>query len=502
MVPQNRPVPPPVGTQAVGETLALESLVSSTAHSARPQKSASPSSRRDSEGEYRRELEVNKVQSRREPRSPSINRDADAVPPKHFRDANLVRSLKLIEPSGDLGTDVNGNLSYSDEEGGKGDYSDVGQAEALAVLFPVQPDFGTPPGVLGMPTSVPTSSPIEVGEVSGAGDGDDVPFHAADDPVTSLGRVTIPDPSAFSWSATMDEAWSRGAGDTFVDLIPAQLARVGPADGIRAKAGEGESSSKSSDLFPLRDASGLPSGPQVRDRVEEPIAQGAGSQSDASPVEALSENLASQAMRDSASADSKNPQNINKEHVATDNQSGGTLHALGGVQSMISARSFVSEVAVDPARADFSRRVSSAHVVGEVLAVREGFAASGSNRCVVDFDVDGHGNLRVEIIRRADHLEAVLRTDSEFLRDSLRSAFGSAEGLRSPLPTVSEQKSDAGANGTDLSGRDRGGDPRRQNPTAPQSEVRFPAAAAAGKREPDAVMVGSGVAERLLHTFA
>jgi hypothetical protein len=172
------------------------------------------------------------------------------------------------------------------------------------------------------------------------------------------------------------------------------------------------------------------------------------------------------------------------------------------VQFMISARSFVSGVAVDPARADFSRRVSSAHVVGEVLAVREGFAASGSNRCVVDFDVDGHGNLRVEIIRRADHLEAVLRTDSEFLRDSLRSAFGSAEGLRSPLPTVSAQKSEAGANGTDLGGRDRGGDPRRQNPTAPQSEVRFPAAAAAGKRQPEAMTVGSGIADRLLHTFA
>jgi len=502
MVPQKRPVPSPVGTQAVGETLALESLVSSTAQSSRPQKSASTSSRRDSEGESRRELQIHKVQARREPRFPSVNRDADAELPTHVRDANLVRSLKLIEPCGDLGTDDKGNLSYSDEEGGKVDYSDVSQAEVLAIFLPVQPDIGTPPGVLGLRTSVPTSAPIEVGEDSGAGVGDDVLSHAADDPTTPLGRGTIPDPSAFSWSAAMEEAWSCGAGDTLVDFTPAQFARVGPADGIDAKAGEGESSSKSSDLRPLRDASGLPSGPQVRDHVKEPIAQGAGSQSDASPVEALPENLASQAMRGSASAVSKNPQRTQEEDLAADSQSGGTLHAVGGVQSMISARSFVSEVAVDPARADFSRRVSSAHIVGEVLAVREGFAASGSNRCVVDFDVDGHGNLRVEIIRRADHLEAVLRTDSEFLRDSLRSAFGSAEGLRSPLPTVSEQKSDAGANGTDFSGRDRGGDPRRQNPTAPQSEVRFPAAAVAGKREPDAVMVGSGVAERLLHTFA
>lgn len=68
-------------------------------------------------------------------------------------------------------------------------------------------------------------------------------------------------------------------------------------------------------------------------------------------------------------------------------------------------------------------RVNLVQVVNEVAALSEKMRVSGQHRCVVDFDVAGHGSLRVEVVRRDDQFKTVFSTDSLALRESLQAAF-------------------------------------------------------------------------------
>ena len=77
----------------------------------------------------------------------------------------------------------------------------------------------------------------------------------------------------------------------------------------------------------------------------------------------------------------------------------------------------------DAPAAEAVTRVNLVQVVDEVAAITEQVRISGQQRCVVDLDVTGHGKLRVEVVRRADHVETVLSTDSVSLRESLQAAF-------------------------------------------------------------------------------
>jgi len=77
----------------------------------------------------------------------------------------------------------------------------------------------------------------------------------------------------------------------------------------------------------------------------------------------------------------------------------------------------------DVPAAEAVTRVNLVQVVDEVAAITEQVRISGQQRCVVDLDVTGHGKLRVEVVRRADHVETVLSTDSASLRESLQAAF-------------------------------------------------------------------------------
>ena len=76
----------------------------------------------------------------------------------------------------------------------------------------------------------------------------------------------------------------------------------------------------------------------------------------------------------------------------------------------------------DAPAAEAVTRVNLVQVVDEVAAITEQVRISGQQRCVVDLDVTGHGKLRVEVVRRADHVETVLSTDSASLRETLQAA--------------------------------------------------------------------------------
>ena len=245
-----------------------------------------------------------------------------------------------------------------------------------------------------------------------------------------------------------------------------------------------------------------PLGEQIAIGVDGGANPGVEQQSGAHSVGAIQENIASQALWRPPAGGFKRAQTPQQEEVANLIRGDGMSHAIRGPHLMISNWSFDSGAAIDPSGSAAPHRVNAAHIVGELAAVRDSFAASSLNRCVVDFEVDGQGSLCVEIIRRSDHLEAVFRTDSESLRDSLRSAFSSAEGLRGQLFSSPAQKSDSGANGTGLGARENGADSRRQSQPAPKSEGRFLTTGATSKPEPEVAMIGSGVADRLLHTFA
>jgi hypothetical protein len=77
----------------------------------------------------------------------------------------------------------------------------------------------------------------------------------------------------------------------------------------------------------------------------------------------------------------------------------------------------------DAPAAEAVTRVNLVQVVDELAAITEKVRISGQQRCVVDLDVTGHGKLRVEVVRRADHVETVLSTDSAALRESLQAAI-------------------------------------------------------------------------------
>jgi len=72
-------------------------------------------------------------------------------------------------------------------------------------------------------------------------------------------------------------------------------------------------------------------------------------------------------------------------------------------------------------------RVNLAQVVDEVAVISEKMRVSGQHRCVVDFDVAGHGSLRVEVVRRDDQLKTMFSTESESLRESLQAAFAHSD---------------------------------------------------------------------------
>ena len=97
-------------------------------------------------------------------------------------------------------------------------------------------------------------------------------------------------------------------------------------------------------------------------------------------------------------------------------------------------------------------RVNLVQVVDEVAAITERMRVSGQHRCVVDFDVAGHGSLRVEVVRRADQLKTVFSTDSEALRLSLEAALD-----RSDRPGLMSTSFDWQGASSDSSGRGQSG---------------------------------------------
>ena len=78
-------------------------------------------------------------------------------------------------------------------------------------------------------------------------------------------------------------------------------------------------------------------------------------------------------------------------------------------------------------------RVSVSQAVDQVLAMAEQMRRVSANRCVVELEVVGHGNLRLEFIRRSGRITTSFKTESADLRDHLEAALGAAE-QRGELP--------------------------------------------------------------------
>jgi hypothetical protein len=143
---------------------------------------------------------------------------------------------------------------------------------------------------------------------------------------------------------------------------------------------------------------------------------------------------------------------IDNEDFKLTEKPSGMLNAEGKAYPMPTTMSRASGGASEAPRTDAVHRVGIGHVVDEIAAIKEKLSISGSNRCVVDFEVEGQGKLQVEVTRRADHLEAIFRTDSQELRDTLRSAVSSADQMTSQVSFESVRKPTQSSGGFDLGG--------------------------------------------------
>ena len=106
-------------------------------------------------------------------------------------------------------------------------------------------------------------------------------------------------------------------------------------------------------------------------------------------------------------------------------------------------------------------RVNLVQVVDEVAAITEKMRVSGQHRCVVDFDVAGHGNLRVEVVRRDDQLKTVFSTDSEALRQSLQAALDRADRPGQMATSFEWQGASSDSSGRGQSGTQADADSRQ-----------------------------------------
>ena len=193
-----------------------------------------------------------------------------------------------------------------------------------------------------------------------------------------------------------------------------------------------------------------------------------------------------------------------KEEFKITEKPSGMLNAEGRAYPMPTTMSRASGGASDSPRTDAVHRVGIGHVVDEIAAIKEKLSISGSNRCVVDFEVEGRGKLQVEVTRRADQLEAVFRTDSQELRDSLRSAVSSADQMTGQVSFEPVRKPTQSSGGFDLGGGQGWADSRGSSSDRTGD---LPGTAMMGSRsvksaEPEKPLQTLPQPERLLQTFA
>jgi hypothetical protein len=453
-------------------------------------------------GESHREAPGNEFHLRRKSRLPLVHCDEVADASENPRGVNFSSVGKPVEGVEKVECDAQESLNPSEDAAEREAFLEASTVRNVPHLSPMQAENSQFSGGVGLSSKASTSAPSEVVNGSGEGLGGALPHSPLAVGTTPLGGGDLRCQEFLFRASDGKEIPTDGIKIAFDDLLPATRGLELGAGGAIALNGSNPEFAGRVSNHPLREAIGLPLGDQSAGGVDGGPNPGTEQQSGAHSVGAIQENIASQVSWRPSVAVFKHTQITQQEEVANLDQGDGMSHADHGPHLMISNWSFDSGAAIDLSGSAAPRRVNAAHLVGELAAVRDSFAASSLNRCVVDFEVDGQGSLCVEIVRRSDHLEAVFRTDSESLRDSLRSALSSAEGLRSQLFSGPAQKSESGANGTDLGARENGADSRRQGQPTAKSEGRFLTTGATSKPEPEVAMIGSGVADRLLHTFA
>ena len=156
-----------------------------------------------------------------------------------------------------------------------------------------------------------------------------------------------------------------------------------------------------------------------------------------------------------------NIENIGNNRLKKVDSVVGVSAAQGNPVMSSTLLNFAEASRTDAPASEAVARVNLVQVVDEVAAITEKMRVSGQHRCVVDFDVAGHGNLRVEVVRRDDQLKTVFSTDSEALRQSLQAALDRADRPGQMATSFEWQGASSDSSGRGQSGTQADADSRQ-----------------------------------------
>ena len=248
---------------------------------------------------------------------------------------------------------------------------------------------------------------------------------ATQTPATQTPATQMP---ATQTPATQMPATETPATQTPATQTPAQETRQ--AEGVWLTvndAAEGRAANADGERSTQHDAAGafkLPAGLNAVPAQPAPASNAASlpRSSKAEKIAALSSAVSAQGDESTVSIIFNNVEKISNQVVKKVDPVVGLSSAMNDANMSSPLLDFSAASPSDAPAAEAVTRVNLVQVVDEVAAITEQVRISGQQRCVVDLDVTGHGKLRVEVVRRADHVETVLSTDSASLRETLQAA--------------------------------------------------------------------------------
>ena len=248
---------------------------------------------------------------------------------------------------------------------------------------------------------------------------------ATQTPATQTPATQMP---ATQTPATQMPATETPATQTPATQTPAQETRQ--AEGVWLTvndAAEGRAANADGERSTQHDAAGafkLPAGLNAVPAQPAPASNAASlpRSSKAEKIAALSSAVSAQGDESTVSIIFNNVEKISNQVFKKVDPVVGLSSAMNDANMSSPLLDFSAASPSDAPAAEAVTRVNLVQVVDEVAAITEQVRISGQQRCVVDLDVTGHGKLRVEVVRRADHVETVLSTDSASLRETLQAA--------------------------------------------------------------------------------
>ena len=248
---------------------------------------------------------------------------------------------------------------------------------------------------------------------------------ATQTPATQTPATQMP---ATQTPATQMPATETPATQTPATQTPAQETRQ--AEGVWLTvndAAEGRAANADGERSTQHDAAGafkLPAGLNAVPAQPAPASNAASlpRSSKAEKIAARSSAVSAQGDESTVSIIFNNVEKISNQVVKKVDPVVGLSSAMNDANMSSPLLDFSAASPSDAPAAEAVTRVNLVQVVDEVAAITEQVRISGQQRCVVDLDVTGHGKLRVEVVRRADHVETVLSTDSASLRETLQAA--------------------------------------------------------------------------------